>query len=637
MDLDIKSLQGTIEKLTDFSVTRSDPSDGQKKITVNITKTESNLHSYPLVLNENIFIYDDEEYVIKQLAEKTLGKSSTLSCTAIHKMIEDFNNHRIYDIKNGNMSLADSLKFIANGLGYTFQIDTSGLPNTVALENFGDDYTWNLFKSILEKFGAEFKIIGTIIIIQKEIGYKTENQFHYLFNIDQPQKEIDTTTLKTYIRGYGKTKDEKDIITDNSLSYDSRSGKYEIETGQNKLATSEVGATFKFSFSGTGFKFRTLVHFLGGKWEFVVDGSNSKTISTYKDVVAEVQTLDVIRGLENKTHSVVATFKGKDSNNPYTKGTNATPLNYLLDGNIITTYKLLVGDEVYTAVTEYTSPLATAYGLRHADPVKSDSITNKTDLTNECIKTLTDSITMSIKLTSTKIKDLGWNEIKRGDYVWCIIDPFDISTYIRVVEVEDYSDETKDAVYTLGTLKQNANKILAQYKKTSKTVQKITTSNNKVKSNAITIDSQTTFGAGYNPSTKVDVADIEQITESLAEMNEAISGKADNELASEVRSGLLSAALFKKLSSINVDEYGNVTVDFTEIQKALNDLEEELLTKASTSIASHTENGLMSSTDKTKLDQITTVTGQVYDLSSFIERLQIIEEKLEAIDGGGTT
>src|SRR6185312_16664000 len=119
------------------------------------------------------------------------------------------------------------------------------------------------------------------------------------------------------------------------IPYASRSGTWYTEPGLNQLATSTVGASFRFTFTGTGFMFDTILTFLGGKWEFTIDGNKSIKITTYKDVVSEHKTIEIIRGLEHKSHTVVATFKGKDSKNPYTKlKSDPNPIVYLKSGNI---------------------------------------------------------------------------------------------------------------------------------------------------------------------------------------------------------------------------------------------------------------------------------------------------------------
>src|SRR6185312_11674053 len=145
--------------------------------------------------------------------------------------------------------------------------------------------------------------------------------------------------------------------------------------------------------------------FLGGKWEFTIDGNKSIKITTYKDVVSEHKTIEIIRGLEHKSHTVVATFKGKDSKNPYTKlKSDPNPIVYLKSGNIISLYRGLVGDEQYMAVADYTSPNASKFpsespdGLKHAPSIYDEKFTTVAPLKAMLKENLQDEPEVSIAI-----------------------------------------------------------------------------------------------------------------------------------------------------------------------------------------------------------------------------------------------
>ncbi|MFP5303389.1 hypothetical protein R2R70_19620, partial [Cobetia sp. SIMBA_158] len=90
----------------------------------------------------------------------------------------------------------------------------------------------------------------------------------------------------------------------------------------NTKYAEDVGQTFSFKFKGTGFGIQAIKEKLGGKIKFTIDKKTNKTISLYKDTGSkdyEKEDVDVIRGLEDKEHTVVATFIGKDSKNPNKK------------------------------------------------------------------------------------------------------------------------------------------------------------------------------------------------------------------------------------------------------------------------------------------------------------------------------
>ncbi|MCU5097273.1 hypothetical protein [Bacillus wiedmannii] len=87
-DLYIRSITGSEEMLTDFEVSRKDGVNGNKLIDVKVIKTNVNEHAYSLIYNQNIFIYEAEEYIIKSFAEKTTGHTVTRNCKAIHRFLK---------------------------------------------------------------------------------------------------------------------------------------------------------------------------------------------------------------------------------------------------------------------------------------------------------------------------------------------------------------------------------------------------------------------------------------------------------------------------------------------------------------------------------------------------------------------
>ncbi|WP_459503086.1 BppU family phage baseplate upper protein [Bacillus sp. C1] len=115
----------------------------------------------------------------------------------------------------------------------------------------------------------------------------------------------------------------------NAINYKSDTGAIQKANSPNYYA-SVVGDTFTFIFDGTGFDFQHFADNRGGLWEFKVDGTVVKTISTH---IAAVPTNElkvnygirpVVRGLTKGTHTVVATFKGDDPANAPAGGANTS-------------------------------------------------------------------------------------------------------------------------------------------------------------------------------------------------------------------------------------------------------------------------------------------------------------------------
>lgn len=109
---------------------------------------------------------------------------------------------------------------------------------------------------------------------------------------------------------------------------------YKVDTGAMQKAnppnyyTTTVGDTFTFKFDGTGFDFQHFTDNRGGLWEFKVDDTVVKTISTHINAVPTNELKvnygirPVARGLAKGTHTVIATFKGDDPANAPASGAN---------------------------------------------------------------------------------------------------------------------------------------------------------------------------------------------------------------------------------------------------------------------------------------------------------------------------
>ncbi|WP_264448922.1 phage tail protein [Bacillus cereus] len=464
-DLYIRSISGSEEMLTHFEVSRKDGVNGDKYIDVKIIKTDTNEHAYSLIYNQNTFIYDDEEYIIKNCDEQTIGNTVTRNCKAIHRFFEDLNDNHIYEQISGILRLDKLLEFSLKGTGYKIVIYNNNLPLSVEVENFGDESSLVLFKNVLDKFGAEFDVIGNEITVMKEIGNYTDEQLRYFYNIKDPSQEIDTNDFKTHIKGYGKKNE---------------------------------------------------------------DGS-------------------------------------------------------------------------YVVTAEYTSPLSKVYGIKHAKPVRDDRYTDYASLLERIKRDLHDSIDISIKLSAVEAEELGWQYINKGDYVWCIIDPFDLDVRIRVVDVEGFSNEYKSSIYTLGQIRRKASDIMVDLKASQQAVKK-----------------------DIN-DTKVTVIQTQQtVTKAVEDISNATVD------VTEVKSSLVT-------TNKTVSEQGG---EIRTLKQTVQTLESSVDGIVIPGVATETKDGLMSAADKKKLNLIK-YTGQAeVDLSILVQKISVLEQgnvtltqQLQQLDG----
>ncbi|MDF2718901.1 MAG: hypothetical protein K0R28_5826 [Paenibacillus sp.] len=118
---------------------------------------------------------------------------------------------------------------------------------------------------------------------------------------------------------------ETDYLPTGALDYSSKTGTWVTGFPPNDYTT-QTGATFTFTFDGTGFDFQHFTDNRGGVWEFSVDGTVVSTLSTHIDaipssrVASNVALQPVIRGLADGSHTVSAVFKGDDPSHPPSGG-----------------------------------------------------------------------------------------------------------------------------------------------------------------------------------------------------------------------------------------------------------------------------------------------------------------------------
>ncbi|CAF1735097.1 hypothetical protein NRS6108_00770 [Bacillus subtilis] len=370
----------------------NDDITGKKDLSFSITLTEYNQIPFNALVGRNFIIIDEvrykkQQYFINTPTIKQEGALLTKDITATHIYSFRAIKHVVHETIEGTKTLNEALKHAVKDSEITFTImpDAKEI-KAKKLEGFGNKKTSELMDEIISTYGVEIIPDNTHLYIYKKAGKEIVKRLDNLSNLTSLQITTSEDNTTTRVKGYGKLKEDKDILGDQSISYDSKTGTWAYDSSLKADYTKKIGASFSFSFTGTGFKFKTLVSKLGGKWEFKI-GDQTKTISVYKDSDPTEKEFDIIRGLDSKTYKVVATFKGRDSNNPNTKGTKkADPVMYLLRGNIIGVYRTFKNEDekyVFPPVT-YVHPEEKKFLINGqpswAEPVTDDSIKTKDDM-----------------------------------------------------------------------------------------------------------------------------------------------------------------------------------------------------------------------------------------------------------------
>lgn len=151
---------------------------------------------HELIEEESIITVDGYDFRIKQLKESNNRKSVTAIST-----FYDLVGHRQEEIYGGTRTFNQFATFIFSGTGWTFTSDVTG---SALIPNFGTDNVIKLVQGLCQVYECEFKILpNNRIHFAKEIGPDNDAQYRYGHNIKALSKSVDTTNLRTQIRGYG--------------------------------------------------------------------------------------------------------------------------------------------------------------------------------------------------------------------------------------------------------------------------------------------------------------------------------------------------------------------------------------------------------------------------------------------------
>lgn len=177
--------------------------NGNQSLTATILPTKVN----KLFINKidklwTITDHDDVAHKIVYFKKQGTGDTVTVNIKAIPLFFDDFNGARIYEEYNEHMTAQVAFTRIFADTDFTFVLVDSF--SAVNWEGFGGGETkLETFKRALNRYKAEFRIVGNVIYLHKQIGRDTQFMYRYKLNASNIQQENDATALWTYARGYG--------------------------------------------------------------------------------------------------------------------------------------------------------------------------------------------------------------------------------------------------------------------------------------------------------------------------------------------------------------------------------------------------------------------------------------------------
>ncbi|MEK4711130.1 phage tail spike protein [Bacillus sp. FSL R10-2780] len=214
-------------------------------------------------------------------------------------------------------------------------------------------------------------------------------------------------------------------------------------------------------------------------------------------------------------------------------------------------------DGSYVVETEYTSPLAQTYGIQDADPIEDERYTDHESMLERLKQELNDQFPISLKLSYSQLKRSGADpsKIKKGDYVWCIIKPFNIKTRVRVIEIEDFPDKRskikRNPIFSLSNIQEKMSNTVAHLSSGQRVAKK------DINDTKVTvIQTQKTVNAA--------VEKIENNTVDLTDMKESLEGM-DNVLG-EYEKGILANSQNITTLNTKLDEWIKQPVLYPELK-----------------------------------------------------------------------
>lgn len=145
---------------------------------------------------------DGVEHKIIYAKRKGEGDSLTVEVKAIPLFFDTFDTLRIYEEYNEHMTAQLAFTRIFTDTPFNFVLVDQF--DAVQWQGFGGgESRLETFKRALERYKAEFRIVGNIVYLHKQIGRDIQFQYRYRLNASNITQENDANAMWTYAKGYG--------------------------------------------------------------------------------------------------------------------------------------------------------------------------------------------------------------------------------------------------------------------------------------------------------------------------------------------------------------------------------------------------------------------------------------------------
>ena len=160
--------------------------------------------------------HDGVVHKIVYAKRSAIGDLPTVEITATPVFFDKFDTSRVERLVDEHMTAHAFFNFVFNEPD--FSGNSSGF-NFVLVDSFsavrweglgGGETRLEMFKRGLNRYKAEFRIVGNTVYLEKQIGRDTQFMYRYRLNASNIVQETDATAFYTYAKGYGDYEDGED-------------------------------------------------------------------------------------------------------------------------------------------------------------------------------------------------------------------------------------------------------------------------------------------------------------------------------------------------------------------------------------------------------------------------------------------
>lgn len=204
----IRDLEGN-EYFLEGVIKHEQELNGDERIDMDIEYTERNAEflSKQEDLSMWIIIFKDKEYRIISSNQSGYGDKYKVSVTGILYILDWLNTHRVEERIDASLTVKEAFDLVFNDSPFTYVIVNPAYSRR--FEGLGEgEVKLEMFKTFIERFGYEFKIVDKVVYLYSQVGNDTNFEYRYKVNASNISKEVDASEMWTYVRGYGDYRED---------------------------------------------------------------------------------------------------------------------------------------------------------------------------------------------------------------------------------------------------------------------------------------------------------------------------------------------------------------------------------------------------------------------------------------------